>query len=98
MTLLSCSGEPFDFGEKVTTTGVETTISIMAPVVQKGSVEVKTQDQPVVGTSGTRANMGIQCSMVKGKVEHHRAVETVRTFKENRVDVTRKEIHESRWI
>ena len=67
-------------------------------MVQTGSVEVKTQDQSVVGTSGTRANMGIQFSMVKGKVEHHRTVETVRTFKENRADVTRKEIYESRWI
>lgn len=95
VTLLSGSGKPFDFGKKVTTTGIETTCSIKVPMLQTGR---NTQDQPAVRTSGTKTDMGTQCSMAKRKVEHHRVVETVRTFKENGADVTRKETHESRWV
>ena len=30
--------------------------------------------------------------MSKGKIEHHSVVETVRTYKENRADITKKEV------
>ena len=42
--------------------------------------------------------IGIQCSIEIGKVEHHVVIETVKSYKENGTDVTRKETHERRWV
>ena len=42
--------------------------------------------------------IGIQCSIKIGKVEHHVVIATVKSYKENRTDVTRKETHKRRWV
>ncbi|MCG7878902.1 MAG: hypothetical protein N0C90_21600 [Candidatus Thiodiazotropha endolucinida] len=100
--LLTFSGKPFDFGECVVTSGIETTSCIKTPIVpikksshNSGSAEsVPTSTMTV----DNKREFGVQCSMGKGKVEHHLVVETVKTYKEKGADVTRKEVHETRWV
>ena len=43
-------------------------------------------------------DFGIQCSMDRSRVEHHKVVETVKVFKEGDAEVTTKEVHETRWV
>ena len=74
LPLLSCSGEPFDFAEKVVTSGIETTSCTEAPVVRARSSEATIHAQfglptatITTATVGATTEIGIQCSMSKGK-------------------------------
>ena len=98
----------FDLGQKVIASGTETTTSIEAPVLHAKKYPVTSSESRKVTiklptATVSRANdgnineAGVQCSIGTSLVEHHRIIETVRTYKENDADVTQKEVHETRW-
>ena len=114
LSLVSFTGKSFDFGEKIVTADVETTASVRSPVFQTeteilpeftcdtyvGHV-ICTRPTVTVTTATASFNVreyGVQCNMERSRVEHHRIIETTKVFKENGADVTRKEVHETRWV
>lgn len=112
LSLVSFTGQSFDFGEKIVTSDVETSASVRSPVIQTEILPEFTSDtyirhvictRPTVTVTTATASFnvreyGVQCNMERSRVEHHRIIETTKVYKENGADVTRKEVHETRWV
>lgn len=110
LSLVSLSGQSFNFGDKVVTdnistvSGKVTSDTYMSLEKQKSNMStitavkpsaVKTSETPM--TESSKRSYGVQVNMERIKVEHHKVVETVRMFKEGDTQVTRKEMHETKW-
>ena len=112
LPLLSLSGKPFDFGEKVVASD-KSAASVLdvrsePEILPVNTSEANSKDvsccTPATATVTTATasfstrDFGIQCSMDRSRVEHHKVVETVKVFKEGDAEVTTKEVHETRWV
>lgn len=102
----------FGIGQKIVARGVSTTASVRTPIVATEPQEitlctsasdmrrviVPSSTKTSETASSTSRDYGVQCTLERSRVEHHRLIETVKVFKENGADVTRKEVHETRWV
>ena len=113
LPLLSLSWKPFDFGEKVVASDNKSTASVLVVRSEPETLPVNTSEAnskdvscctPITVTvtmataSFSTRDFGIQCSMDRSIVEHHKVIETVKVVKEGETEVTIKEVHETRWV
>ena len=111
LPLLSLAGKPFNFGEKVVVSDDKSTASVPIVRSEPETLPVNSSETRDVScctpttftvTTATASyssrDFGIQCSMDRSRVEHHKVVETVKVFKEGDAEVTTKEVHETRWV
>ena len=109
LPLLSLSGKPFDFGEKVVASDNKSTASVLDVRSKPETLHVNTSEAnfkdvscctPITVTvtratsSFSTRDFGIQCNMGRSRVEHHKVIETVKVVKEGETEVTTKEVHE----
>ena len=111
LPFLSLAGKPFDFGEKVVVSDDKSMASVPIVRSEPETLPVNSSETrdvscctptTVTVTTATASyssrDFGIQCSMDRSRVEHHKVVETVKVFKEGDAEVTTKEVHETRWV